>query len=288
MAWTTTQHPREFLDNAGPFLHARATRNTVMLTVTASLIAHGPSLYGAAAPLFGWWQEGDAPVSGAFMHTPHYPLYLSGLPEHALAPLADELVRRRRHVVGVDGGGGLAGLFAAAWTARRAEDEVVPAQHARLYRLAALRPPRLRPAGRPAVMSEHDRDHVISMLAAFADEVGTWAASTPRIDERLTTRGYTLWYDGCGAPVAVAGMSRVVGGARRIGPVFTRAEERRKGYGSAVTTAACRNALEAGASEVLLFTNAEDAASNRLYRRLGFEPLEERCSLRFRPSRRRG
>ena len=278
MAWITTADPQEFLDAAGGFLRRRPAGNTVPLTAVAGLLA-GQAPYGEAEPLFGWWRPGAA-VTGAFMHTPPFPLYLCAPPERALAPLADLLAARGRRLLGVDGGGDQASAFAAAWT-RSCADAAVPHLHLRLYRLARLAAPPA-PDGRATVASSADRDLVIAWIDAFSSEVGTWTAdSTRRIDERLTAGAYTLWRDDAGEPVAFAGVSREVAGSRRLGPVFTRADRRGRGYGGAVTAAVCRRALDEGAAQLLLFADAKNAVSNRLYRRLGFEHVEDRRAVRF-------
>lgn len=281
MTWVTTGDPQEFLASAGGFLQERPASNTVPLTVVASLIAGRRTPDDEDAPLFGWWQSATGTeVAGAFIHTPPFPLYLAGPPEHAVAPLADLLASRERRLAGVDGGGNLAALFAACWTARH-RVAAVPALHARLYRLQTLRPPPA-PPGRATIASARDRDVVVAWLAAFATELRIPAARTlPQLGDRLTAGAYTLWIDDAGEPVALAGISREVGGSRRVGPVFTRADRRNAGYGAAVTAAACRRALDGGTSELLLFADVGNPASNRLYRRLGFEPLEDRRTVRF-------
>src|SRR5262249_55453638 len=51
---------------------------------------------------------------------------------------------------------------------------------------------------------------------------------------------------------------------------------RRRGYGAAITTAASRAALAAGAATVVLYTDLANPTSNALYHRLGFRPVQDR------------
>jgi len=67
----------------------------------------------------------------------------------------------------------------------------------------------------------------------------------------------------------------------RVGPVCTDPGHRRRGYGAAVAAAACQRALDDGAPELLLYGDRDNATSNALYVRLGFEHLEDRTTLRF-------
>jgi predicted GNAT family acetyltransferase len=78
-----------------------------------------------------------------------------------------------------------------------------------------------------------------------------------------------------GRPVAAAGHSAVRRGSSKIAPVYTPAEQRRRGFGAAVTVAAVESARRLGATEITLFTDAEYPASNAVYRGLGFEVIGE-------------
>jgi predicted GNAT family acetyltransferase len=66
-----------------------------------------------------------------------------------------------------------------------------------------------------------------------------------------------------------------------VGPVYTPPDLRRRGYAGALTAAVSRAALDAGADEVVLFTDLANPTSNALYRRLGYHPLEDRIILSF-------
>jgi predicted GNAT family acetyltransferase len=73
----------------------------------------------------------------------------------------------------------------------------------------------------------------------------------------------------------------VLGGSARVGPVYTPPEHRGRGYGSAVTAAATRSILAEGAVPVL-FTDLANPTSNKIYRALGYRPVEERLIVALR------
>jgi predicted GNAT family acetyltransferase len=51
-----------------------------------------------------------------------------------------------------------------------------------------------------------------------------------------------------------------------------------------VTAAISHAALEAGAGEVVLFTDLANPTSNALYQRIGYRPLSDRLVLSFSPA----
>lgn len=116
-------------------------------------------------------------------------------------------------------------------------------------------------------------------LAAEIDDV---ASRDPAeiLDDRFSYQGLTLWETG-GTAVALAGANRPAAGTVRVGPVYTPPGHRRRGYGSAVTAAVSQAALDAGADHVVLFTDLANPASNSVYLRLGYRPVEDRVVLRF-------
>jgi predicted GNAT family acetyltransferase len=67
----------------------------------------------------------------------------------------------------------------------------------------------------------------------------------------------------------------------RVGPVYTPPGLRHRGYAGAVTAAVSQAALDAGAAEVLLFTDLANPTSNSLYQNLGYQPVEDRVVLSF-------
>ena len=282
MEWATTEHAQQFLDVAGPLLRADAASNTVLLTAAASLVAHGPAVFGDEPPLFGWWASADGRVDGAFIHTPPFPAQLTALPGAAVDPLAELLADSGRPLAGVGAAGREADAFAAAWCARR--DQIAELElRLRLYRLVSLHEPEPPPPGRADVATVADAPLVRAWIEAFGRETGAVMGASRTLDYRLAAGTLTLWRDATNTPVALAGYTRDTAGARRLGPVYTAAPHRRHGYGAAVTAAACRRALDGGTSQLLLYADIDNPTSNTLYRRLGFEPVEDRVTLRFRP-----
>ncbi len=282
MPWSISEDLDEFDAAAGPFLRERPAQNTVVLTVAATLRADGPGAFGREPTLFGWWRPPGGAVAGACLQTPPYPLLVvSGGPAETVRELADVLAAAGCPLPGVNAGEPAARTFAGQWRLRTGAAAAVY-QRSRLYRLDVLAGPSPAPDGQPRVAGPGDRDLLTGWWQAFMAEAGSLAEGDPgrMVDRRLSYHGITLWEDG-GRPVSMAALNRQVAGATRVGPVYTPPELRRRGYAGAVTAAVSRAALDAGASEVLLFTDLANPTSNALYQRLGYRPVEDRVVLSF-------
>jgi len=278
-----TSDTGEFLAVTGEFLRAEAARNSVMLTVTADLEAAGPGA-GDDGMLFGWQRPEAGPLTAAFMHTPGYPVMLSGMSESAAAELARDLAAAGHLVPGVNAAQQAADAFTTAWRDRTG-DAVTVHRRMRLFRLARLVPPAPAPEGGARAATGTDRDLLTAWFGAFATEVADIPAHDHRadIDKRLGYGGITIW-DAGGVPVSVACLTRAVGGMARIGPVYTPPDLRGRGYAAGATAAVSQAAMDAGVRDVVLYTDLANATSNALYDRLGYRAVEDRVVLSFEPA----
>jgi GNAT superfamily N-acetyltransferase len=277
MGWHTTTSAEVFLDLAGAFLRARPVENTLPLNIAGTLREHGPHHFGAGDPLFGWYATDGGRVDGAFLQTPPFPLLVTAVPEGAMAELAALL--SGRPLSGVNALTADAQAFRVAWCDRTGARARVRQQH-RLFRLAELTPLEP-PAGAARVAGPGDRALLIDWLAAFFHDVGEPPREVePLVDDRIGYGGMTLW-EVDGTPVSMAGVSPPHAGIVRVVSVYTPPDHRGRGYGGAVTATVTRAALDAGADDVVLFTDLANPTSNALYQRLGYRPVEDRSLVEF-------
>jgi GNAT superfamily N-acetyltransferase len=273
MAWFLGADPDDFLGAAGGFLRSRAAEHTILLVAAETARAKGPAASGGGPPLFGWWQPPGPPgsaIAAAFLHTPPYPVVLTSMAADVATQLAGLLAARGRQASGVNADVTAGRAFASAWH-RLTGDAVQVRMRSRLYRLSGLRPP--------------DRSLLISWCEAFHREADPGPEDTElMVDDRLSHGGLTLW-EAAGQPVSLAGLSRPAVGQVRVGPVYTPPSLRGRGYGGAVTWAVSRAALDAGITDVLLFTDLANPTSNALYQRLGYQPVSDSTVWSFRISR---
>jgi Acetyltransferase (GNAT) family len=281
LSWTTTADPEAFAAAAGDFLHADPAGNSVMLTVVATMRERGGLSAAGAGELLGWWQAEGEPVTGAFMHTPPYPVHVAAMPGEAVGALVDLLARDAASVPGVSGDRAATDAFAAAWSERTGARARVH-RRMRLHRLDALIDPDPPPPGAAVVAGPEHRDVLVAWYEAFTAEIEDPPRDVgPQVDDRIADGGALLWLADDGEPVSLAGRTRLVAGQARIAPVYTPPGQRGRGYAAGATAAATRSALEAGAREVLLYTDLANPTANRLYERLGYRGVEDRVMVSF-------
>jgi len=280
MAWHLTDSADEFWSVAGEFLRARPVENSLLLTLTDTLRTRDPHYYGADDPLFGWFESAGA-VRGACLQTPPHALIIAGAPPaEAVAELATVLAGRP--LPGVNARTVDSEAFAAAWR-RLTGATAVLGKQTRLFRLDVLTPPSPLPPGTARVAMAADRDLLVVWLAAFHRDLGDHIGDPARTaDDRLSYGGLTLW-EVRGEPVSLSGATRPESGVVRIAPVYTPSGLRGRGYAGAITSAVTQAALDAGADDVVLFTDMANPTSNGLYMRLGYRPIEERVVMEFKP-----
>ncbi|GAA2622281.1 GNAT family N-acetyltransferase [Streptomyces spororaveus] len=276
MTWTFTTDLTAYLAAAGPAAAALPVSNTLLLTVADGLRRRGPGAYGDGTPFFGWWTGADGVVAGGLLCTPPFPVVLGVLPGEALRALGSALAGEPL----------LAG--ARGFNARRPDAQVLAeawgrptriAEEVRLYRLAGLVAPDPAPAGRPRPATGADLPLLMEWITAFYAEAGVpGRASEATLRDRISYGGFRLW-EHAGTPVSLAGFSRPIGPASRVGPVYTPPEFRGRGYAAGVTHAVSEAAYAAGAGEVLLFADLANATSNGVYLRLGYAPVEDRAEI---------
>ena len=229
--------------------------------------------------LFGWYGAGR--TAGAVSMTPPYELLLAAVPDHAVGELVSGLRARAVRIPGVNGEVATADRFAAAWTAG-SPLRATPAMRLRLYVLGTLRPPTPPPPGRPRRAGQADFAGVAGWFTAFQTEGGVHAIDVaPVVRDRIEAGLVWLWEDTAGTAVSIAARNRTAAGVARVAPVYTPPEHRRHGYGTAVTAACTRDALDQDAEHVALFTDLANPTSNAIYQQIGYRPVRDQQVIHF-------
>lgn len=285
MRLTFLPDPADFLRHAGEYLAADPLGTNVLATVSTRMADQGVRADR------DWWlvaHEGGR-VVGAAMRTapaPPRPLYVAPMPTDAAVELARALVERGEEVLGVNGmlpaaqacAGELARL--TGLTSR-------VAVHMRQHRARSVVPPR-EPAGslRPARADEAGlvqrwyEEFFVEADAQAGRPYGAHAGEVPGLETTawLVARGIVHVRELDGVPVHLTAVNPPSFGVVRIGPVFTPAEHRGRGYAGATVAALTQQALAAG-HQPMLYTDQANPVSNRLYAGIGYEPVVDAVNL---------
>jgi RimJ/RimL family protein N-acetyltransferase len=266
--------PREVERLAAGWLAAHAVEANVVATLLPRELGRVDA--GGFSPSSWALAAADGQVVALGMHVPGRSVQLAGADAGVAVRLADAWHAAGRQLSGVAGRAESAAAFARRW-------ETLTGGSARLGMREGLHvldvfvpatgvPGSARLAG-AADADPADVDLVVRWLQDFGAEA---LPHLPPIDaanarERVEHGTFLLWEDG--EPVSLAGF-RTAAGVGRVGPVWTPPERRRRGYAAAVTTAATRAILDAGATAVL-YTDLANPTSNGVYARLGYRLVAE-------------
>jgi RimJ/RimL family protein N-acetyltransferase len=271
--------PRSFSALAEPFYATDTLRHTIALTVMARLLGSGRT----PEPKMATLHDDRGVLIGASFRAPPWPVIASGLPtEPALLDVfLDRWLTHDPDLPGATGPRENAEAFGQAWV-RRTGGTTRELMANRLFRLGELVPPTA--SGRPRNITEND----IGFLAGWRDDFQIEAfgylrdSDGPAVLRRMLDMGDSalIWEDG-GQPVAWAVASAPIGGMSRVGPVYTPSAHRAHGYGSAVTAAVSQHARDAGAHDVILFTDLANPTSNSIYQKIGYRPVYDSTELEF-------
>lgn len=215
--------------------------------------------------------EESGPVTGAALRTAPHNLVVSPMPAEAADALGRHLATVEPDLPGITGPRDVVDAVVSRLSSA-ASARVVMTDILRV--LATYRPPRPLAEGSARAAAPADRALLTEWLAQFFLDAGLPPRDPgPNVDFALQSGSMMLWED-AGRPVALAGHAPLVttpsGTVARIGPVYTPEDLRGRGYGSAATSAMVESLLPRS-TMVMLFADALNAGSNRVYERLGFE-----------------
>jgi predicted GNAT family acetyltransferase len=272
MGWWFTDNVEAYAGSAWGLLAGNPVEHTVALSVIESIRA-GRRWSEHEQVLFGCYDDGE--VRGAVALTPPFELLLAIVPDDTVAELVAALRREGVRFPGVNGGAETVERFVAAWTGATAMRSV-PVRQMRLYRLEALRAWAPAPAGRARPAGIDDLETAVRWLREFEAEAGvapTNVESSMRLG--IDAGRVWLWEDEAQCVMALASRTPTAVGVARVGPVYTPPDQRRRGYGAAVTAACTEDALACGAKDLVLFTDLANATSNSIYHQMGYAPVRD-------------
>lgn len=280
MGWSFTSDPEAYAAAALPLLLREPASNTIALTVLDTLRAG--HRFAEQPPTLAWYTEHEQ-VIGAVSMTPPYGLLLAQLPAGSERSLAEELRARGTAVPDANGTVEAVRRFTSCWLAgTELTAETLLEQP--MFRLGELVAPDPMPDGSGRLATQAALELLVEWVQAFHDEAEPRGStpSRPMYERRVELGLFWFWLNEQGNPVSLAGRTVTIAGVSRVAPVYTPPEHRRRGYAAAVTAACSRHALETGADQVVLFTDAKNPTSNGVYQRLGYRRIGDRLTVRYR------
>lgn len=271
--------PGAFAAAAGPLLQADPLHHTMALTVLDAMHRGGEP----SAVLLTVQEAGE--VTGAALRSPGRPTLVSAVPARQAAAVERAVAEADPEAKGAFGPVAEAEAFATARVARTGCG-VEPAMRTRLFALDVLAPPggvcgRARRADEGDIPLLGEWRRAFGVEAEHAEGRATRAEAEEQVARSMRLGAGEMLWEVDGTPVAQACAKPVLAHSSRIGPVYTPPEHRGHGYAAAVTAAASRWALDAGAHRVVLFTDLANPTTNRLYPRIGYRPVHDAVDLRF-------
>ncbi len=266
------QKPQEFLEDNRAFLlenEALTQLNYGNAAANADADCH-PGL------LFGRYEE-DGRMVLLFGNTAPWNVCLNAPAEEPLAmQAAQELARYLREeqieITGVNAREDLAQAFMQAYGGEfspwAAMDIMVQRE--------VLAPPAVPGRMRKATMD--DLDFVLNGVCGFMKDIHGQDSQPDEHRERYIPRVQNgqlyLWETPEGEIVSMAGTVRPLPHGETINAVYTPPEHRGKGYCQNTVAAVCREKFAEGKEYCTLFVEKKNPISNRVYKKIGFEIVE--------------
>jgi GNAT superfamily N-acetyltransferase len=287
-----TDDPARFLAETEAHLAAEPVLTTVIASVTARMAQQSMGASPAGDLPHRWWaiaRDRAGAVTGVAMRTAPfapYPAYVLPMPEGAALALARAL-HERGEVLGGVNGALPATRVVAEETARLSGGAASVHEHLRLFELGELVEPPV-PPGRLRLATRDDAELCLAWFRDFAHAAAEQAGrhephamdefSMEELLGRIDDGIIWLWVDEAGDAVHLTGANLPANGVTRIGPVYTPAAQRGRGYASRAVAEISQQYVEQGV-RCCLFTDQANPVSNHIYEAIGYRPVVDMVNL---------
>ena len=246
----------------------------------AERLATNPE-YFVAAPYLATVHEAGQLAAAALMTPPHNLLVVTTAddPNPAFTLMARNLIDDGWQVRGVNGLSAWSHAFAHTWHTLTGATPIKQMELG-VFELRQVFPPANVPGFmRPA--TEAELDLIVDWYATF--QIDAHINEAPPLPEnvlrRIHEQSIYLWEHN--GPVSLAAQGRRTHSSISVGPVFTPAALRGRGYASACVAALSQLILDEGWAFCTLFTDLANPTSNKIYQQVGYRPVCEFTDIRF-------
>ena len=271
--------PKEFLDVTASYRERDPIRTNILGSVATS-VSRGAQHFDD----YIWWALHDnGEVVGAALRTAPYGMQIGPMSPEAAATLALEVSLHDDHFPWAFASDASITAFMEAYRKSGSPGSTRQSVWGRrdiVYEAGAIALPIVKGTYRVATLADLNLAYQWSIdFQSFVDGVAPRFDKRDRDAMRARITGDGLWF-WCvsGVPVAMAGHAAPVevpsGTVTRIGPVYTPDEHRGNGYAAAITSVLTAALVRRG-SRVMLYADAANPTSNGVYRRIGFQAIDE-------------
>lgn len=271
----THNHAADFLAATQTILEEDEVSNGLMLGLALRLQEHPER---APDDLFlATVQDGESLIAAALMTPPNNLLVFSHQPDPSTAfdLLANHLRNWPQRPPGVNGRKEWSQHFAQRWQALTGQRYHV-AVELRVFRLEEVVYGLGAAPGSMRLATMQDLELASEWMDDFAQEALPHEAGRNRSQQavawRIEQESLFLWED-AGKVVSMAGKSRPTAHGISIGPVYTPPMLRGRGYATAQVAALSQHLLDSGYTFTTLFTDLANPTSNRIYQKIGYQPV---------------
>jgi predicted GNAT family acetyltransferase len=272
MKYSQYRDPSDFRHVMRPYLERDEAANNLMLGLTEQLA--DSSLVTDFIPFFATL-ENRGEIVLAVIQTPPKRIVLYGsdsADRQAFAALSSHLMDSNPVLPGVIGPSAAATAFQEIWSAQK-PCRSFPAMKQRIYKTRQVDVPQGIP-GHLRLATVEELSLVSRWNVNFMDSIGEpidFEESVRRAKSRISRKDLYVWENQ--GVVSMATKTRPTRSGIIISGVYTPPDQRRKGYATACVAALTRALLESGYHFCCLFADLANPVSNRIYRRIGYQPV---------------
>ena len=215
---------------------------------------------------------GDSSLIGCAFRTPPHHVGVTALPPAAIEPLVASLRESYSNLPGVGGPEPTATAFAEAWTATFGGRWLIERRQ-RLHSLTRVTFPSAPAPGSLRRAFAADVPVARAWMAGFIHDTGVRYVGADTAERLIEERRLYLWVDG--EPRCMVGAVRDTPNTTGVAAVYTARPFRNRGYASIAVATLSQQLLDSGRTSCFLYTDLENPASNAVYRRVGYEPIDD-------------
>ncbi|NOR44937.1 MAG: GNAT family N-acetyltransferase [Candidatus Delongbacteria bacterium] len=274
----------EFYNRVVSFLEEDEAVNNLALGILSSL-KKNENAYGKIKPFLAI-VENDGNIKLVMIMTPPYNLQILGnVSIEVINFTIDYLIRENIEIPGIIGRKELCEKFVGVWTNKTPIIHKV-SMNQRIYKLEKVNKVQ-DSAGCFKIAEEKDSEILVKWLMEFNKYIGEDTdkdKAERQIINLINKKRAYLWVNEIPVTMVLAG--RETKNGIIVSGVYTPEEFRRNGYATSCVAEVSKILLDEGYKFCTLYTDLSNPTSNRIYQKIGYEPIADSIMYNFKKNRR--